>query len=154
MTQIDRSSHVLTLHYLLGPSKPFSLTKSTCGSMDRAFACREGSVFDLSGAGISWGVSWLRVSFFTPSLRVPGMVCPPLWGKKTPHPDPALCGILGLSFTFYLFRLCSVCPLCASSLCVHVKLDCISECFLFMKILLSDTSELLVLSDLIFRMRA
>ena len=77
-------------------------TKSVCGSMDRASACGvEGLGFDPYWAQLSvGGFLTPRISHYS-LLGGTGMIYPHISGKrKTLSPDPILCRILDVSFTF------------------------------------------------------
>ena len=86
-------------------------TKSAYGSIDRASACAaEGLGFDSYWAQVSVGgfLDSAHLSLLPPWGT--GMICPHVSEKKkTPHPNPALCRIMGVSFTFtftFTFTFC------------------------------------------------
>ena len=79
-----------------------SVTKSLCGSMDTASTCGAKSLgFNFYLAQVLVGdFLTARISFYS-LLGETNIICPRLLEKrKTPHPDPALCRLLRVSFSF------------------------------------------------------
>ena len=76
--------------------------------MDRASACgAEGLGFDPYWAQVSVGgfLDCAHVSLLSPWSNGYDLSAS-FRKKKNPHPDPALCGILGVSFTFRKILVC------------------------------------------------